>query len=69
CCMCQGAILWSGIREVVYGTSIGTLQRLGWPQIDIPADEVARRTPFAECKLIGGVLEQECDELFRTALG
>ena len=69
CCMCQAAILWSGIREVVYGTSIGTLQRLGWRQIDIPADEVARRTPFAECKLIGGVLEQECDELFRTALG
>jgi len=69
CCMCQGAILWSGIREVVYGTSIGTLQRLGWRQIDITADEVARRTPFAECKLIGGVLEQECDALFRVALG
>ena len=69
CCMFQGAILWSGIREVVYGTSIVTLQRLGWRQIDIPADEVARRTPFAECKLIGGVLEHECDELFRAALG
>ena len=69
CCMCQGAILWAGIREVVYGTSIHTLQRLGWRQIAIGADEVARRTPFAECKLIGGVLEHECDELFRAALG
>ena len=68
CCMCQGAILWAGIREVVYGTSIATLQRLGWRQIDIPAHEVTRRTPFAECKLIGGVLERECDELFRAAL-
>ena len=67
--MCQGAILWSGIREVVYGTSIATLQRLGWRQIDIPSDEVTRRTPFAECKLIGGVLERECDELFRAAPG
>ena len=69
CCMCQGAILWAGIREVVYGTSIATLQRLGWRQIEIPAAEVARRTPFAECKLIGGVLKPECDELFRSAPG
>ena len=68
CCMCQGAILWAGIREVIYGTSIATLQGLGWRQIGIPAAEVARRTPFAECKLIGGVLEGECDELFRSAL-
>ena len=69
CCMCQGAILWSGVREVVYGTSIGTLQRLGWHQIDITADEVTRRTPFAECKLIGGILEDACDELFRCTPG
>jgi len=68
CCMCQGAILWSGIREVVYGTSISTLQRLGWRQIDISAHEVARRTPFVKCKLTGGVLERECDALFEAAL-
>jgi tRNA(Arg) A34 adenosine deaminase TadA len=68
CCMCQGAILWTGIPEVVFGTSIQTLTRLGWNQIDIPAHEVARRTPFARCKLIGGILERDCDELFRAAV-
>ena len=68
CCMCQAAALWSGIQEVVYGTSIVKLQQLGWRQIDIRADEVARRTPFARCKLVGGILEQECDQLFRAAL-
>jgi len=67
CCMCQGAILWAGIQEVVFGTSISTLKRLGWRQIDIPAVEVSRRTPFARCKLIGGVLERECDALFQAA--
>jgi tRNA(Arg) A34 adenosine deaminase TadA len=67
CCMCQGAILWAGIPEVVYGTSIRTLQRFGWKQIDLTADEVARRTAFTQCRLIGGVLEAECDELFRRA--
>jgi tRNA(Arg) A34 adenosine deaminase TadA len=66
CCMCQGAILWAGIPEVVYGTSIATLKRLGWNQINIAADEVARRTPFALCKITGGVLEQRCNALFET---
>jgi len=68
CCMCQGAILWAGIPEVVFGTSILTLRQLGWKQIDIGAEEVVRRTPFAPCHLIGGVLEAECDLLFRRAM-
>ena len=69
CCMCQGAVLWAGIREVVFGTSIRTLKQLGWKQIDIPAEEVTRRMAFAQCQLIGGVLEAECDQLFRRAMG
>jgi tRNA(Arg) A34 adenosine deaminase TadA len=68
CCMCQGAVLWAGIPEVVFGTSIRTLQRLGWKQIDILAKEVAKRAGFARCTLIGGVLESDCDALFRAAL-
>jgi tRNA(Arg) A34 adenosine deaminase TadA len=68
CCMCQGAILWAGIGRVVFGTSIETLQELGWRQIAIPAAEVIRRTPQAHCELIGAVLERECDDLFRAAL-
>lgn len=68
CCMCQGAILWAGIPEVVFGTSIPTLKRLGWRQIEIPAEEVARRTPFAPCTLIGGILERDCDALFQAAV-
>ena len=67
CPMCQGAILWSGIETVVYGTSIRFLQSLGWRQIDILAEEVVRRSPFWRCTLIGGVLEQECNALFEAA--
>ena len=52
CPMCQGAIEWAGIGLVVYGTSIATLQELGWWQIDIRAEEVIRRTPFRETRLI-----------------
>jgi tRNA(Arg) A34 adenosine deaminase TadA len=67
CCMCQGAALWAGISRVVFGTSIDTLIRLGWRQIHISAAEVVSRTPGAQCEISGGVLEQECDALFRAA--
>ena len=69
CCMCQSAALWAGIREIVFGTSIADLQRMGWKQIDIKSDEVVRRTPFATCRILGGVLQRECDRLFKAALG
>ena len=39
CAMCQAAILWAGIRAVVYGSSIRTLQEMGWKQIDIRSQE------------------------------
>ncbi len=67
CCMCQGAILWSGIREVVYGTSILQLISLGWRQIDIPAQEVVRRSWDPDMVMVAGVCETECNRLFTTA--
>ncbi len=67
CPMCQGAILWSGIGAVVFGASIRFLTDIGWRQIDIAADEVARRAPGWKCEVVGGVLEAECNELFLTA--
>lgn len=68
CPMCQAAILWSGIETVVFGTSIRSLQRLGWRQIDILAEEVIRRSPGWNCTLIGGVLERDCDAMFQNAM-
>lgn len=68
CPMCQGAIQWTGIETVVFGTSIRFLQQLGWKQIDISAQEVAQRTPFSTCRLMGGILEDECNLLFEAAL-
>ena len=65
CPMCQGAILWTGIETVVFGTSIRFLSDLGWRQIEIPADEVARRSSGLRCNVVGGVLETECNRLFR----
>jgi tRNA(Arg) A34 adenosine deaminase TadA len=66
CPMCQGAILWTGIETVVFGTSIRYLQQLGWKQIDILAAEVVRRSPSFSCQVIGGALETECNALFEA---
>jgi tRNA(Arg) A34 adenosine deaminase TadA len=67
CPMCQSAIVWAGIANVYFGTSIPFLQSHGWKQIDIRAEEVSRRTPFRQTKVIGGILENECNALFEAA--
>ncbi len=64
CPMCAGAILWSGISRLVFGTSMETLKRLGRPQIGIPFREVADRASFDGPEVVGGVLEGECDALY-----
>jgi tRNA(adenine34) deaminase len=67
CPMCMGAIFWSDIGTVVFGTSIRFLQTQGWRQIDILAEEVVRRSPGWTCEIVGGVLERECNALFESA--
>ena len=67
CAMCQGAVAWTGIRRVVFGSSIPFLKSLNWWAIDIRAAELARLAPFRQCTVVGGVLEEECNKLFRTA--
>jgi tRNA(Arg) A34 adenosine deaminase TadA len=67
CPMCQSAVAWAGIGMVAFGSSIPYLKSLNWSQIDIRAEEVAKRTPFRKCAIIGGILERECNALFRAA--
>ena len=68
CAMCQGAVAWSGISRVVFGSSIPFLKSLDWWAIDIRAKELSRLAAFRQCTVVGGVLEEECNKLFRTAL-
>lgn len=68
CAMCQGAVAWSGISRVVFGSSIPFLKSLDWWAIDIRAEELSRLAAFHQCTVVGGVLEEECNKLFRTAL-
>ncbi len=56
CPMCFGAILWTGIRQVIFGTSIANLKRLGVPRIDLPCEEASKCALFGGVKSTGGVL-------------
>lgn len=69
CCVCQGAIVWSGISAVHFGVSIAELAKLGWRQIDLDAATVVSRASFAECRIAGGILRDDCEQLFRAAKG
>jgi tRNA(adenine34) deaminase len=68
CAMCQGAVAWSGISRVIFGSSIPFLKSLNWWAIDIRAEELSRLAAFRQCTVVGGVLEEECNKLFHTAL-
>lgn len=68
CPMCATAIYWAMIPKVIYGTSIPFLHELFGRQVQVRAEEILSKTPaFYECNLIGGVLEDKCNELFIQA--
>lgn len=66
CPMCSTAILWAGIPRVVYGTSVVTLNGLGFPKMDLSIQEISHRTSLGEPEIVAGVLEDECDALFEA---
>ena len=65
--MCMAAILWAKIPRVVFGTSIPTLRELDWWQMSLRAAHTASYAAGRPCEIVGGVLEADCDALFRTA--
>lgn len=69
CPMCASAIVWSQIPEVIYGTSIETLIKLGLNQIHLTSPALAAAAPFYKGAIIGGILESETDEVFARWIG
>ncbi|CZP33012.1 TPA: nucleoside deaminase [Legionella pneumophila] len=68
CPMCAAAIYWAMIPKVVYGSSISFLHELFGRQIQVGAEEILLKTPdFYSCHLIGGVMEDGCNQLFVEA--
>ena len=66
CPMCQSAVLWTGISQVVYGTSIQDMIRMGINQIRLESPTVAAAAPFYDGSIVGGVLNERTDEIIRA---
>lgn len=64
CPMCAGALYWARIPKVIFGTKVGTLKRLDWDQIDVPAGELMRKAQYPRLRVVGPVMESECNRLF-----
>lgn len=66
CPMCAAASYWAQVRGIVWGTSIATLMRSGFRQIDISCtDLLALAKPPGGLLLMGGFLTEETDPLYR----
>ena len=64
CPMCAAACIWSGVSTVVFGASIAQLIDLSNRQIDLSCETVAEKG-FQPLEVIGGILADECLELFK----
>lgn len=64
CPMCAAACVWAGVSTVVFGASTKQLLDLGSKQIDIACQTVGAKS-FHEMEVIGGILADECLELFK----
>ncbi len=67
CPMCQSAIIWTKMPLVVYGSSMPFLQTCDFGQINIRAQAVIDASRYGKCTIIGGILDTECNELFKHA--
>jgi tRNA(Arg) A34 adenosine deaminase TadA len=67
CPMCASAIVWSGIRRVVFGASAAVLKSVGLRGIDIGVREIVDRSERAAAvEVTAGVLEDMCVGLYRN---
>ena len=66
CTMCSGAICWSCIDTVVYGTDIPYMNDLWDLDIQIRAHDVFSKSPHKPI-LVEYVLKEQCDKLFVAA--
>lgn len=64
CPMCAAACVWAGVSTIVFGASIQQLMELGNKQIDLSCQSVTEKG-FNKVEVIGGILADECLELFK----
>lgn len=64
CPMCMAALHWARVGKVYFGASIVDADEAGFNELHVPASELLR-LGGSEVRLEGGMLVEECKELFR----
>lgn len=62
CPMCFSAIHWAQINEVIYGTGISDVRRLGFNELNISAKNM-KKLGQSKVKITSGILINECKNL------
>lgn len=65
CAMCAGAIHWARIKSVNFGCSIKDAKEFGFNEIDLEATKIILKN----CHIEGGILRENCYELFKSYKG
>ena len=60
CAMCCGAIVWGGVKTVVYGCPEETLGSIAGDDFLLPCRNILYKSKTAPVKVVGPVLEEEC---------
>ena len=63
CPMCMAALHWANVKTVYYGATIADAALAGFNELQLPAAEVLRLGQ-SSVRLVGGVLTDECCQLF-----
>lgn len=63
CPMCMAALHWARVGTVYYGATIADADTAGFNELQLPAADLLR-IGGSHVKLIGGLLIDECRELF-----
>ncbi|PNE30794.1 hypothetical protein AF335_27575 [Streptomyces eurocidicus] len=66
CPMCAGALVWSRVRGVAYGTSIAHLVAVGMSQIEVPFADIVDASTMPRPSLAHHIRTDLTDPLYRT---
>ncbi len=64
CPMCSSLAVWANLTTIIYGISIQETAQMGKARIQVSAQEIVERSPVM-VEVIGGVLKEECRELYQ----
>ncbi len=67
CPMCTGGLHWADVAQVAYGATIDDANEAGFRELRIPAAKILTEGG-SRVVLSGGVMAQECRELFQLWL-